>query len=107
MWEMRVGWPGGGKGAWLWDDGLPLLLPNSDPRMDVDAELGREGWSRGAAALRRVCGLLMMDPCRRREEQHVGQTQLTRLGQLQVTRLSYKTEQNVKEHADDKLKTFP
>lgn len=67
---MRVGCPGGGKGGWLWDDGLARLLPKSDPRMEVDAELGMEGWprgalSRGVVALRRVCGLLMMDPCRK------------------------------------------
>lgn len=41
--------------------------------MEVDAELGMEGWprgapSRGVAALRRVCGLLMMDPCRQEEK---------------------------------------
>lgn len=35
--------------------------------MDVDAEFGMEGWPRGApscgvVALRRVWGLLMMDP---------------------------------------------
>lgn len=38
--------------------------------MEVDAELGMDGWprgtlSRGVLALLRVCGLLMMDPCRR------------------------------------------
>ncbi len=41
--------------------------------MEVDAELGMEGWprgapSRGVVALRRVCGLLMMDPCRREKK---------------------------------------
>lgn len=41
--------------------------------MEVDAELGMEGWprgapSRGVVALRRVCGLLMMDPCRQEKE---------------------------------------
>lgn len=41
--------------------------------MDVDAELGMEGWprgapSRGVVALRRVCGLLMMDPCRQEKK---------------------------------------
>lgn len=45
------------------------MLPKIDPRMEVDDELGMEGWprgapSRGVVALRRVCGLLMMDPCR-------------------------------------------
>ena len=42
-----------------------------DPRMEVGAELGtEEGWprggapSRGVVALRRVCGLLMVEPCR-------------------------------------------
>lgn len=67
---MRVGWPGGGKGGWLCDDGLPRLLPKSDPRMEVDVEFGMDGWpwgvpSRGVVALRRVWGLLMMDPCMR------------------------------------------
>lgn len=66
---MRVGWPGGGREGWLWDGGFPRLLPKIDPRMEVDDELGMEGWprgapSRGVVALRRVCGLLMMDPCR-------------------------------------------
>lgn len=41
--------------------------------MEVDAELGMEEWprgapSRGVVALRRVCGLLMMDPCRREKK---------------------------------------
>lgn len=41
--------------------------------MEVDAELGMEGWprgapSRGVVALRRVCGLLMMDPCRQEKK---------------------------------------
>lgn len=42
--------------------------------MEVDAELGMDGWprgtlSRGVLALLRVCGLLMMDPCRREKKQ--------------------------------------
>lgn len=42
--------------------------------MEVDAELGMAaGWprgapSRGVVALRRVCGLLMMDPCRQEKK---------------------------------------
>lgn len=41
--------------------------------MEVDAELGMDGWprgapSRGVVALRRVWGLLMMDPCRREKK---------------------------------------
>lgn len=49
--------------------------------MEVDAELGMEGWprgapSRGVVALRRVCGLLMMDPCRKETRQQRGRQTL-------------------------------
>lgn len=49
------------------------LVPNRDP--SSDAELGRDwplwrdGQSRLEGGLRRMCGLLMMDPCKRENSQ--------------------------------------
>lgn len=49
------------------------LVPNNDP--SSEAELGRDwplwrdGQSRLEGGLRRMCGLLMMDPCKRENSQ--------------------------------------
>lgn len=82
MWEIRVGWDeggsvegGGGGGGWPWDEDededLPRRPPNSEPRMEEE-ELGTVGWPREehscVVTLRRRCGLLMVDPCGRKEQ---------------------------------------
>lgn len=66
---MSVGWEG-------WDDwggregDLPRLVPNREPSREEELGIDcwREGQSRLEVALRRMWGLLMMDPYRRMRE---------------------------------------
>lgn len=72
---MRVGCMGCGVG--LGD--LTRLVPNRDPSSEEelgrDWPLWRDGQSRLEGGLRRMCGLLMMDPCKRQDSYMAAGTQ--------------------------------
>lgn len=73
MWEIRVGWVDGGPPGWPCDEeeeeDFPRRLPKMEPRREE--ELGAGGWPREehswVVTLRRMWGLLMVDPCGRKK----------------------------------------
>lgn len=69
VWEMRVGCRGCVVGLGDFTRLVPNKDPSSEEELGRDWPLWRDGQSRLEGVLRRMWGLLMMDPCKREDSQ--------------------------------------